>query len=173
MSDYMSADSLKNNLTNPGRVYLWDVIVPVPIGGGDSVIYSVRARTTQIPGRSNDRIEIPYKQTAGIVVAGKLKYDQTWTCSFMEGEDRKVFDAVRGWQQYIVDDTTGIGVGDQLYKTDVYLTNTTVANETWSKIKIKGAWISNVGAVSLSQTENGIITYDVTFTFDSWTPVSA
>ena len=46
------------------------------------------------PG-SNNPIDIPYKQTAGIEVAGKLKYDHTWTCTFVEGEDKKVFEYLK------------------------------------------------------------------------------
>ena len=100
----MGQDSLKANLTNPARSYLWDVLVPVPVGDGDSTTYQVRAQSTQIPGRKNESIAIPYKQTAGVVVAGKLSYDHTWTCEFIEGEDKKVFDAVYSWQQKIVHD---------------------------------------------------------------------
>ena len=67
----MGLDSLKSNLTNPARTYLWEVVIPVPIGNGDTDTYTVRAQTTEIPARSNGEITIPFKQTAGIKVAGK------------------------------------------------------------------------------------------------------
>jgi len=112
----MGLDSLKSNLTNPARTYLWEVLIPVPIGDGDVTTYTVRAQSAEIPGRSNGEITIPFKQTAGIKVAGKLKYDQSWAITFIEGEDKKVLDAVSSWQQKIVHNVTGIGVGDPFYK---------------------------------------------------------
>jgi len=164
----MSIDSLKGNLSNPARDYLWDVLIPVPIGDGETSTYQIRAQSSSIPGRSNDAIAIPYKQTAGIMVAGKLVYPHTWTCTFVEGEDKKVFDAIHSWQQDIVNDAFGVGVGDSLYKTDVYITLLTTAGETFMKIKMKGAWIQNVGDVALAYSSNETIKYSVTFEYDSW-----
>jgi hypothetical protein len=170
----MGVDSLKSNLTNPARTYLWEVIVPVPIGNGDSTTYTVRAQSTEIPSRGNGTIKVPYKQTAGIVFAGKLEYDQTWTVTFIEGEDKKVFDAVQSWQQNIVNNVTGIGLGDPLYKTDVYLTTISVGGTAFMKLKLRGAWIQKVDKVSVDYAGggDGTIRYPVTFAFDSWEEVA-
>jgi hypothetical protein len=165
----MGIDSLKGNLSNPARSYLWDVVIPVPIGGGESTTYQMRAMSAEIPSRSNDPITIPYKQTAGFVVAGKLKYTHEWSCEFREGEDKKVFDALRGWQQNIVNDAFGVGIGDPLYKTDIYITTLKTDGSIWMKLKLKGCWVSSVDAVTLSYADDGLITYKVKFAFDSWT----
>lgn len=161
-------DSLKTNLTNPQREFLWEVMVPVPIGDGDSETYSIRAQSSQIPSRDNDPIAIPYKNTAGIVVAGKLKYSHTWQCTFIEGEDHKVFDAIESWQQDIVNNVTGIGLGDPLYKTDAYLVLQTTAGGTSKKFKLKGVWPQSLGEVSVSYESTNLVKYTVTFAFDSF-----
>jgi len=163
----MGIDSLKNNLTNPARTYLWDVLIPVPIGNGDTTTYTIRAQSSEIPSRSNKPIEIPYKQTAGVWVAGKLAYDHSWSCTFIEGEDKKVFDAIFSWQQLIVHNVAGIGVGDPLYKTDAYITLLKVTGDTFMKLKMKGAWVSNLDKTALSYSNEDTIKYGVTFTFDS------
>lgn len=168
----MGLDSLKSNLTNPARTYLWEVLVPVPLGNGDSDTYTVRAQSAEIPGRSNGEIVIPFKQTAGIKVAGKLKYDQQFAVTFIEGEDKKVFDAIQSWQQLIVNNVTGIGVGDPLYKSDVYLTLITTAGATYQKIKLRGAWVQNIGKVALSYGADTTVSYGVTFAFDTWEEVA-
>jgi len=168
----MGADSLKNNLTNPARGYLWEVLIPIPIGDGDNTTYQIRAQSSEIPGRENAPIHIDYKQTGGVDVAGKLKYTHSWACEFIEGEDKKVFDALYSWQQKIVHDFAGIGAGEPLYKTDVYINNLKVDGSTWMRIKLKGAWVSNVSAVTLNYDADVIIRYKVTFNYDMWEDAS-
>jgi hypothetical protein len=147
---------------------MWDILIPVPIGEGQTTTYQIRAQSTQIPGRSNDAIAIPYKQTAGVMVAGKAVYPHTWTCSFIEGEDKLVFDAIYSWQQQIVDDGFGVGIGDQGYKTDIHMTLLTTQGDTFMNIKLKGAWIQNMENVALAYADNETIKYQVTFEYDYW-----
>ena len=168
MANNMGIDSLKGNLTNPARTFMWDILIPVPVGDGITTTYQIRAQSTVIPGRSNDAIAIPYKQTAGVMVAGKLVYPHTWTCTFIEGEDKLVFDAIYSWQQQIVDDTFGVGSGDSSYKTDVNMTLLTTSGDTFMNIKLKGAWIQSMGDVALAYADNETIKYSVTFEYDYW-----
>ena len=167
MPQNMGVDSLKANLTNPARVYLWDVIIPAPIGTGDTTTYQVRAQTSQVPQVSDAPIHIDYKQTAGVQVSGKKEYEHTWACTFLEGEDHKVYDALYSWTQTIVHDVTGVGVGDPLYKTDVYLNLVTVAGSNYMSVHLKGAWIQTIGTFEVSYATNDVIKYTVTFQFDS------
>ena len=160
----MGQDSLKTNLTLPQRNYLFDVLIPTPVGGGDFNTLQVRARSSQVPARSNEVINIPYKQTAGLFIAGKDHLEHTWQCTFMEGEDQLIWQAMSGWQQVIVDTQAGINNGD--YQTDVYLTLTGTDGSNTMSLKLKNAWVSNLGAVTLNYEQNGIVTYDVTFSFD-------
>lgn len=160
----MGQDALKANLTNPQRSFLFDVLIPIPIGNGDFDTLQVRARSTQIPARTNEVIKIPYKQTAGIVVAGKDHLDQEWNCEFMEGEDQLIWQAITSWQQIIVDSLAGVSNGD--YQTDVYLNMSGTDGQTTMNLKLKNAWVSKLGAVALNYTNNTIVTYPVTFTFD-------
>jgi hypothetical protein len=160
-------DSLKANLTNPQREYLWEVLIPTPIGDGQTETFQIRAQSSEIPGRSNTPITIPYKQTAGVVVAGKLTYTHSWACTFVEGEDKKVYDALYSWQQAIVNDVFGVGVGDPFYKTDMYITLQTTAGGTSTQFKLKGAWVSDIAAVPLTYEGTGVVKVSVTFAFDS------
>ena len=160
----MGQDSLKSNLSLPQRNYLFDVLIPVPVGDGDFNTLQVRARSAQVPSRSNEVITIPYKQTAGIVVAGKDHLEHTWTCQFMEAEDQRIWSAISTWQQTIFDNVAGISNGD--YQTDVYLNMGATSGQPTMNLKLKNAWISNYGPVALSYEQNGIVVYDVTFSYD-------
>ena len=165
---FMSVDSLKANLTNPQRTFNWELLIPVPIGGGDSNLFTIRAQSSQVPSRENSPINVPFKQTAGAVFAGKLTYTHTWECSFVEGEDHKIYDAIHDWQEDIVGENTGIGLGDPLYKTDAYITQLTTAGGNSLRLKLKGIWPQNIAVLPLSYENNTVAIYTVTFAFDSF-----
>jgi hypothetical protein len=163
----MSTDALKANLSNPQMGYLWEIIIPTPIGDGDVETFQLRAQSTQIPSRDQGQIVIPYKQTAGVAVPGKLAYTHKWDCTFIEGEDKKVWDAIYSWMQLIVNGITGTGTGDSSIKTDIYLTELSRAGATTLKLKLKGCYVMAIGQVPLSYKEEGFVEYTVTFSFDS------
>lgn len=163
----MDINALKNNLGAPARDYLWEIIVPTPLGGGEVETFQLRAQSAEIPSREQGAIPIAFKQTAGIMVPGKLSYTHTWACTFIEGEDKKVWEAMYGWQQLIVHNVSGTSVGDAGLKTDMYLTTLKTDGTIAMKIKLRGCYVKTVGAVKLSYGSEGIINYDVTFSFDS------
>ena len=168
----LGIDSLKANLTNPARTYLWDLLIPVPIGNGVTETFQIRAQSTQIPSVSAGSIHIPYKQTAGVELVGKKVYTHEWACTFLEGEDHKTYDALYSWSQVLIHDVAGVGVGEPLYKTDVYVSLITVAGDTYMKFRLKGAWVQTVNAVDLAYNADGLITYNVAFRFDSFEVVT-
>jgi hypothetical protein len=163
----MSVNALKNNLSNPQMSFLWEVIVPVPIGDGNSETFLLRAQSTSIPSREQGQIIIPFKQTAGIAVPGKLGYTHQWKCSFIEGEDAKVWGALYSWAQLIVDSTTGLGQGDAGIKTDIYLNLLSRGGEITKKLKLKGCYLMSLEDTPLSYADTKAIEYGATFSFDS------
>lgn len=164
----MGVNSLKANLTNPARVFLWDMLIPNPVGGGDTETLMVRCQSSVIPGRSVGEIKVPYKQTGGVKFHGKLAFPQSWKCTFIEGEDKKIFNAINGWNQKIVDAEGGISTADPDLKTDVYLTLLTTKGDTFHKIKLVGAYIQDVADVPVSYETEDTVKYDVTFSYDYW-----
>lgn len=168
MSKNMGIDSLKSNLTNPSRLYLWEIVFPTVIGGGDSDVLMLRAQSTSKPGREYQPIHVPFKQTGGMRFNGKLDYSHIWECTFIEGEDRKVFDAIYGWLQSIIGDETGIGLGDAFIKVDLILRMITTAGEDYEQIKMKGCFPLAISDVPLAYDMNDVLKYSVRFSYDSW-----
>jgi len=164
----MNADALKNDLTNPQRTYMWEVLVPTPVGEGEAQDFLIRCQSTSIPERSVGTIVVPFKQSAGVVYPGKLTYTHTWDCTFIEGEDKKVFNAIYSWQQKIVHDRTNLGVGDFFVKTDIYLTLLSTQGEKTMRIKLVGAFPSVRGDVALNYDDEGNVLYPVTWSYDHW-----
>lgn len=167
----MSADALKNNLSNVQRTYLWEVIIPSPVGDGDSNTFLLRCRSTAIPARRQGQILVPFKQSAGVAYPGKLAYDHTWACVFVEGEDKKVFDAFYSWMQEIVHDRLNTGSGDLSIKADLYLTLQSTAGENTTKIKMIGCYPMEQGELALSYDDEGNALLPITFSYDRWEKV--
>jgi hypothetical protein len=139
-----------------------------PIGGGDSNMLQVRCRSSSMLGRSFGRIELPYKGSGGIVYPGKVVYSHSWECTFVEGEDGKVRDAVLAWMQAICNDYTLIGTGDSLIKSTAYLKLGSTAGGETKKIKMIGVWPQALPDESVSHSVTDELTYSVTWAYDRW-----
>jgi hypothetical protein len=167
----MGVDNFKNNLSNPQREYLWEWQCANPIGGGDGETLLLRCQTASRPGRGHGGIFIPYKQSAGIKVPGKLTYPHTLDTTMIEGEDKAIHDIIHAWQQLIVNDKTNIGIGDVSIKTDVYLKLLSTKGEETLKIRVVGVYPENVPDVPLIFTGEGTVMYPVTWSYDRWEEV--
>ena len=164
----MGINSLKNNLNNPARSYLWEVLFPNPLGG-DTDTLLLRCRSTSIPGVSVGSILLPYKQTGGVKYPGKKTYSHTWACTFVEGEDRAMWDAFYDAAQAIIDDETGLGSFG--IKKDVYLHLLDTDGTVSKRIKLAGVYVESQEDIALSYDEEGAILISVSFSYDYWTKV--
>jgi hypothetical protein len=170
MCAQMSVNSLQNNLLNPARLFMWEMIIPKPIGG-DSETMMLRCQSTTKPGRSVGEILIPYKQTAGIKYPGKLVYTHTIDFTFIEGEDREVFKGLYDWCNAVISDINGISQGQLSVKTDIYLNLLNTDGTTAESIKLKGCYCQGIGDTPLSYNDEGAMIFTGTFSYDSWVKV--
>jgi hypothetical protein len=164
----MSAEALKNELTNPARPYLWEVVIPDPPSGTID-LWRLRCQTAAQPGRSFGSFLIPFKATGGIKYNGKLTYSHTLEMTFIENEDRETFEALYEWCQDIVHDSEGIGSGDAEIKRDIYITLLNTAGAINKTIKLIGCWPENVADNPLvSEEGTGGMPFTVTMAYDRW-----
>lgn len=164
----MGISSLKTNLSNPQRVYNWELLIPSPVGDGDSETLLLRCQTTSIPGKSFGDIPIPFKGTPGIGVPGKLTMTHILPFTFIEGEDKEVFKALYSWMQQINHDRLGVGIGDILIKKDIYMTLISTAGEDTLKIKLIGCYPREVTETPVTMAEEANVMYSGSFWYDSW-----
>jgi len=162
---YMSVDSLRNNLTNPARGYLWEALIPNP-PSGDSETMLLRCVSASLPSRSFGAILIPFKQSAGVKFPGKLTYDHIIDLTFLEGEDRAMFDAFYEWCNTIVNDKTG--VGSVSVKTDIYLHLLNTDGEVALKIRLVGCYPERMSDVPLDMGSEAEMRFTIGFSFDRW-----
>lgn len=164
----MGVEKLRANLGNLARDYNFDVIFPAPKGGGDTESLMVRCQTASIPGIEIGEIVVPFKQTAGAKYPGKVKSFGAWKLNFIEGEDRKMFDEFYTWIKSIVDPKTGIGNPKTSIVTDPILSLITTEGEEYNKLVLRGAWISQLGEVTLDWASEKAIMIPVSISYDYW-----
>jgi len=164
----MNASALQDNLSNPQKTYLWDVIIPNPIGGGDADTLMLRCQSTNRPGRSVGKILLPYKQSAGVSYPGKLTYSHTWDCTFVEGEDKATWNIIYSWMQKVIHDKTNIGTGDILIKSDIYIKLLGTAGAETLKIRLVGCYPESTPDIPLSYDDEGNVMHPVTWSYDRW-----
>jgi hypothetical protein len=170
--DTMGINTLKSNLTDVQRAYLWDIVIPSPIGSGDWAALQARCQATELPPRKTGVIKVPYKQTPGANYHGKLDVGQTWKCTFIEGLDKKVYDACYSWHELVVAVRNGISSGDQEIKTDVYVMMLDGNGNITTQVKLVGAYIEEIGQVTLDYENENPVRFDVTWRFDYHEKVS-
>jgi len=168
----MSVQTLKANLQNPARIYLWEMFIPIVPGGGDIDALRTRCQTSVIPGVSSGNIHIDYKGTGGFNVPGRLRFPQTITLEFLEGEDSKIFDTINSWRQLITDHLLGVGEPDVVVKVPMYLKLITKQDTEWNGTLFQGAWPQDRADVPLNYTTDAEVRFSVTFQYDLWTPIS-
>ena len=161
----MSADSLRNEITNPARTYLWEVIMPNPLAG-DADTWLLRAQTAEVPERAFGKIHLDYKQSAGIDFPGKLQYTHEWPVTFVEGEDRKILQDVYDAMNNIIDDRTNLG--QVSYKRDIYMNLLNQDGTIAKKIKFVGTFPLRLANVNMDYASDEPVRFTVTFNFDRW-----
>lgn len=161
----MSANSLKNNINNPARSYLWEVLMPNPVSG-DPTTLLLRCRSSNIPGVSVGSIHLPFKQTGGVKYPGKKTFSHTWACTFVESEDRKTWEAFYQMAQAIIDAETGIGAFG--IKRDVYLHLIDQDDTVSLRIKMVGVYVESQDDVALAHSDEGELNIAITFSYDYW-----
>jgi len=168
----MSLDALRQNLTNPQRVYLWEFEIPAPKGSGDTDVWILRTQMMQEPGRRFDPIDIPFKGTGGFRVPGKEVYTHEITVRVLEGEDAKAFEAIQSWMELIRSNISGLGSADPDLKSDAIVRLLDSKGETTKAIKLVGMYPQEKPTVDLDYSTNDSQKYDVTFSFDRWETIT-
>jgi hypothetical protein len=147
--------------------------VEIPTVSSDTGYLTAIARSTSLPGRTQEPIDVWYRGMP-MKVDGKATFD-AWTVTFLLDEAQTVRNAILAWQDgaYNVDQLKN--APHNSYKSDtVKVYQLDLQRQASVQVNFAGMWPTAVGEVELNQ-EGGIETCQVTFTYDFWTfdPISA
>jgi len=162
----MSIRDLSGNLTSLQRTYLFSILIPSVVGGGDSRAISIRTQKAEIPAIEYGAINVPYKATPGINFHGKKNIRHEWSLSFIEGEDAAIATAFTQWGNAVVDSDSGLSNPDPSLKTDAYVELTKTDGSVAIRYKIVGIFVKTLTPGRLDQKSEEGLTYDVVFSCD-------
>jgi hypothetical protein len=161
----MNVDALQNEIYNPARTYLWEIVIPSPLEGNTRSLL-IRAQSTSMPERSFGGILVPFKQTGGVKFVGKIAYPHSWDVTFLEGEDRAMLLTFYDWMNDIIHDRYFVGTAD--YKIDIYLHLLNMDETVAERIRLIGCYPERMSDVNLAQESEDAIMVTVTFSYDRW-----
>jgi hypothetical protein len=97
----------------------------------------------------------------------------TWTVTFIEGLDGKIFESIYNWKQLIVHDLLGVGGPDSVIKSNAYL-NLLDQNgvKTTTRFQLSGIYPELMDDTPLSYDDESALLYTVTWSYDNWQKIS-
>lgn len=138
---------------------------------------TIRTRTANIPGRTNEPIESVFMGTKQ-QFPGKETFTHTLEVQYEESEDQYIAKALYAWKEKIftVDpENDNAGGAQGLAKrnglaTDMFLKMYRYNNDPLEKmVRLFNAWPAVVPEVALDYNDNASVKYQVTFEYDFWT----
>ncbi len=142
----------------------------------DSGGFTVRCKTSTIPSRGTDSIDVFFAGLKAVFPGRPTFGDNSFSVQLDETEDQLVFNTGYAWRERIFSvDPDGASPGYSSSINKAGLTaNPILRMYTYNGVPMptdivfKNAWLADVGQVELSMQGNGKVTYNWTFKFDYW-----
>ncbi len=156
-------------LTAPAKEFLWELVVPrVPEAAADaSLTLTLRARATALPGESNESVVSRFKGVP-IKHPSLKNFPGTIPMRFEEGLDAIVMTTIKNWNKAWIDARTGVGLGEDAFKTDALLRVLDHADEVVTTVHLYGVYPEVVPDIPLAYDSAALLNIEVTFSYDYW-----
>lgn len=161
---------LKSTLGAGARTNRFKIIIPAPKDlNFNSKEITTLVRSTSLPTKSFADIEF-FIHGKKVSVAGDVEFSDTITFSFIDTEDHKIRTLFDNWMIYI-DSFKNVRKAKSFrdYMTTIKIQQlSTKDNSVTKEYKLFYAYPKELGAVNFDQTNQELITFDVTFKFTHW-----
>jgi hypothetical protein len=153
----------------------------IPIGQDNFEKYIVYAQSAGMPGRTIEAQPTPF-YGFDFQVPTNTKYEQTWTVTIRADKDLKTREMFEDWFDYVADLRKSTGGQKGLIPSGsygiVHLLSPEFFNEGGSAdvsrtYRLEGLFPTELGALTLDHSDNGISTFDVTLMFQYWYPTDS
>jgi len=149
----------------------------VPVAQSDFEEFVVYAQSAGMPGRTIEAQPTPFYGFE-FQVPTNTKYEQTWTITVRADKDLKSRVMFEEWFDYIADLRKSTGGKKGLIPQGsygvVHMLSPEFFNNDQAEVsrtyRLEGLFPTELGALTLDHSDNGISTFDVTLMFQYWFP---
>ena len=152
-------NTIRNLFSDYHRQYLFTVTIP------QAGLVKFAVVSTSTPNWTTQTIGIDW-MNSNFNIGGRTPTASTWTVTVRSDVDGSVIKALKAWRDLVFNPETGGGTIPSQYKRDILIELLNHQGGTTLSYKLVGAFPTSLGSASLGYTNNAIVTYTVTFSYD-------
>lgn len=155
------------SIPDPLYQFNFDLFLPTIPGGGDPRSLTLRCKSTQIPDLQLEPVVVEYHGVK-LQYAGREIYTNTLDCTFIEGRDLSVRDAIQNWMYFARDIRKNSGNYKANYAVVGDLTLYDDKGSVARSVRMFNVWPTNLQPGQLDGGANSVVEITCTFSYD-WT----
>jgi hypothetical protein len=155
--------------TDYHRQYLFQVILQAIPGVSNASIISYFIASSSSPVETTGMIPVDWMNSQ-VKLAGRTTYAE-WTVTVRDDATSVAYNYFKLWRRLVYETKSGQSniPKDYKYALDLYLLNN--RGEQKRGYKLVNAWPTSIGAMTLDQSTEAIITFPVTLQYDEFLPI--
>ena len=163
----MARTSLQDvrSIGDPLQTWNWDLIIPTMPGTSDSRGFTFKCQTASIPGMLLEQVPVMLHGVE-LRYAGRKNYSHSLPVTILETADMSSRAMFVAWNELARSWLLNTGTTKDVYSTNIQLVLYNDIPAAVRTITLQGAWPENVDDAPLDGQTSGIVTYNITFSFD-------
>jgi hypothetical protein len=155
-----------SSLQDPAVSWNFDLFLPTIPGSSDTRDLSIKCMTTDMPGSTIERVEVPL-HGVNLVYGGRKTYSHSIATTFLETSDWATREKFRRWHQ-MRDWVNNSGMLASAYKVNAQVVVYNDIPAVTKTCAVTGLWPDVINEVALDGSASNLITLAITFAFDFW-----
>lgn len=151
-------------LPDSAQTWNFDLFFPTIPGFGANNL-KFKCKTTVLPTSKIEPIEINLHGT-GKREAGRALYDHSFTATFHECVDYKVYEAFRNWRDFMRSWKNNTGTDSSEYKVNLELDVYDNGPNIVKTMILAGSFVTDIGEVNYNGGESQAVEMSITLAFD-------
>lgn len=153
------------SVADPAQTWNFDLFLPSIPGSSNTRNLTFKCMTTGLPGFSLDKVPVPLHGVE-IQYAGRKVYSHQFNSQFMEASDWSTRDQFYNWSESARSWINNSGTMAAQYKVNGQIAVYNDLPQVSRTIKVLGMWPEVVGDVELDGSQSGLVTLQITWSFD-------
>jgi len=146
------------------RSYQFECEINFPTIVGSSSIASILVQSTKVPTKTYAPTPANFMGQPHFY-AGAATYD-AWTCTMRIDDNLDIYKKMRAWSEVMIGTETNIAAFPSGYKSSITVYQLDVAGNRLVSFELNGAWLSDIGDITLDYSSHAPQTAELSFEYD-------